>query len=291
VTLSDKLLRRLPAWGRRPANLLIHAVRAFGEDECGLRAAALAYHSLLSFFPLLLFLLFIGSRAIQSEVGQAAMVGYVQRALPELAGPTAELIRQTVGASASFGLIGAVGLLWSASVIFSVLATTFNVIWEAPPRPVWRGRLVGLVAVLSLAGLFLVSLVLRTLAVIDLPEIGLIGDRGWNLLTDLGLTIALCWLLYFWLPYRPINWRHALLAAVIAGLLWQLAKWGFGLYLEAGLSILGAVYGSLGSVIVLVLWVYASSLILFLGAELGASLAADGGRDGDRSPKAASGTG
>ncbi|HEX9797981.1 MAG TPA: YihY/virulence factor BrkB family protein [Anaerolineales bacterium] len=276
MRIPQQITRRLPEWTQRPIGVLAQTFRSFGEDECALRAAALAYHTLLSFFPLLLFLLYIASRTIQSDVSEAALIGYIGRAIPQLAETTAELIAQAVDASASFGVIGAIGLLWSASAVFSVLAATFNVIWDAEPRPVWRGRLVGLVAVLSLAGLFLVSLVLRTLAIVELPDIGALGRQPWARLTDLGLTIALCWILYLWLPNRQVNMRHALAAAVTAGSLWQVAKWGFSLYLEVGLSQLGVVYGSIGSVIVLVLWVYASSLILFLGAELGACLAKDG---------------
>jgi membrane protein len=256
-----------PAW-----TVLRHAVQDFGDDECGLRAAALSYHALLSFFPLLLFLIFIAGITIESSNSQQALIMLAERAIPELAGPAANLIRQTVAARASFGILGGLGLLWSASALFTVLTSTFSVIWEAPLRPIWRRRLIGLVSVLALGILFIFSLLTRALSAFDVAEFARIDRRWVNLGVDLGVTTMLTWVLYTWLPNRKIDWRMSLGGAVLAALLWQVAKLGFSSYLAFGLERLGAIYGSLGSVIVLVLWVYFSSVILFFGAEFAAAL-------------------
>lgn len=232
----------------------------------------MSYHVLLSFFPMLLFLLFIAGVVIQTGGTQEALLTYVERAIPELAEPASRLIERTIAASASFGLVGAVGLLWTSSALFAVLTSTFNVIWEARPRSLWRRRLIGLISVLALATLFVFSLLLRTLNAIQSVGPVPVSGRWINLGADLGVTITLSWILYTWLPNRKIDWRASLSGAVLAALLWQIAKTAFGIYVRFGIERLGAIYGSLGSVVVLVLWVYFSSSILFLGAEFAATL-------------------
>lgn len=264
--------RRLPARVTAGLRLLAKTIKAFSDDDCALRAAALGYHALLSFFPMVLFLLFIASVVISTGDTQTVLLDYIHRAIPQLAEPASSFIDRTISASASFGLLGAAGLLWSASAMFSVLTSTFSVIWEAKPRSLWRRRLMGLLTVLALAILFIFSLLMRTFSAFDLQDYLPISQQWINLGIDFTITLLLLWALYTWLPNRSIHFRAALSGAVIAAGLWQLAKAAFSLYLSFALERFGAIYGSLGSVIVLVLWVYFSSLIFFLGAEFAATL-------------------
>ncbi len=263
---------KLPPWLDRGLRVIMRSLRDFSEDECALRAAALSYHALLSFFPLLLFLLFIAGVVIRTGGTQDALLSYVERAVPALAEPATRVIQRTIAASASFGLLGAAGLLWTASALFAVLTSTFNVIWIAKPRSLWRRRLIGLLSVLALAILFIFSLLLRTLAAFEVFNGDALARRWINLAADLGVTVILSWILYTWLPNRKIDWRASLSGAVLAALLWQVAKTAFGIYVRFGLERFGAIYGSLGSVIILILWVYFSSLIFFYGAEFAAAL-------------------
>jgi membrane protein len=259
---------------KRAYRVLRQTIVSFGDDECSLRAAALAYHSLLSLFPLLLFLVFLGGVVLSSGNTLQSVEDYVRRVSPELAGTVNPVIAQTVEARGSLGLIGGAGLLWSASAIFTVLSSTFNVIWDARPRPYIMRRLVGLLAVILTVTLFVVSLLARTLSALLLPPHGSLTDRLLNTSLDFGATVLICWLLYTLLPNQKVHWPSALFGAVLASVLWQAAKAGFSLYLTSGLTRLDLVYGSLASVVVLVLWVYFSSLILFLGAEFAATLEA-----------------
>lgn len=268
----DRLLQAAPGPLRETIAVISDTMRNYGEDECGLRAAALAYYALLSLFPLLLFLIFVTSVLIEAGGIRDALTQYVERAVPQLAVPATDLLERTIESSTSFGVLGALGLLWTASAVFTVLSSTFNVIWEAKPRSLWRRRLIGLVSVLVLAIMFIFSILVRTLLAFDLASYTPLGRNYLNTGVDLGITIVLSWILYTWLPNRKVDFRASLAAALFTALLWQAAKIGFGLYLSTGLERFGAVYGSLLSVIVLVVWVYISSVILFLGAELGATL-------------------
>lgn len=271
ANLADRIPKRL----RKPYQVIAHTLRSFSEDECSLRAAALSYHVLLSIFPLLLFMLFIGGRVIQSGNTQTVLLSYVRRAFPQLAAQVTELIGRTVAASTSFGILGALGLVWSSSALFAVLTGTFNVIWEAEPRSLWLRRLISIITVLAMAVLFTFSLLARTLIAFNITPSALISQQWVSLGADLTVTISLLTILYLWLPNRSVDWRAALSGAVVAAFLWQIAKTAFSAYLSFGPDRFGAIYGSIGSVIVLVLWVYFSSLIMFLGAETAAALEAE----------------
>jgi membrane protein len=259
-------------WWDRAYHLLKDTFIAFGEDECSVRAAALAYHSLLSMFPLLLFLVFLGGILLSGGNTLQMVQDYVTRVSPALAGTVNPVIAQTVRLRGSIGLVGGIGLLWSASAIFTVLSSTFNVIWQAPPRPFIVSRLIGLLAVVLTLALFVTSLLIRTLDAFALTQ-----QAPWvrHLLgpgLDLVVTVAVTWLLYTLLPNQAVHRLPALYGAVLASLAWQIGKAGFSYYLTSGLTRLDLVYGSLASVVVLVIWVYFSSLILFLGAEFAATL-------------------
>lgn len=248
------------------------ALVSFTADECSLRAAALAYYSLLSLFPLLLFLVFLGGIVLSAGTTLQSVQGYVSRLSPQLAQTVNPVISQTVRARGSIGLIGGIGLLWAASAIFSVLSSTFNVIWDVPQRGFVVRRLIGVIAVILTATLFVVSLLARTVVTLTLPPEAPWAGRFLNAGLDFAATAAICWLLFTVLPNQRVHARSALYGALLAAALWQVAKAGFSIYLTSGLSRLDLVYGSLASVVVLVLWVYFSSLILFMGAELAAAL-------------------
>ncbi len=247
--------------------LLKATLVSFGDDECSLRAAALAFHSLLSLFPLLLFLVFLGGIVLSGGNTLQTVQDYIAHISPQLAQTVNPVIAQTVRARGSIGLISGIGLLWSASAIFDVLSSTFNVIWDARQRPLIRRRLVGVIAVILTVTLFIFSLLARTLAAFALPAQS--APIGWflNAGLDFGVTVLICWLLYALLPNQKVHPSSALLGALLAATLWQAAKMAFTLYLTSGLTRLDLVYGSLASVVILVLWVYFSSLVLFLGAE------------------------
>lgn len=262
--MADKI-RSLYSFGKE-------IVVASGEHEIALRASALAFSALLSLFPLLLFFLFLTTQFIQGAGARSALNAYLSRAIPQLAGTVDSALQEVFQSTTSLGIVAGIGLLWAASAVFTILSSTFNIIWSARQRPFWRRRLIGLLSVLVLAVLFVFSLLLRTIGAFRTGSGLLVGQQGINLVVDLGVTLILSWVLYLIMPNRQVNWVAALGGAILAALFWQLAKVGFSVYLEYALSRFDLVYGSLGSVIVLLLWMYFSSLILFVGAEIAAGL-------------------
>ncbi len=244
------------------------------ENEAGIRAAALAYQGLFSLFPLLFFLIFIGSQVITSVEVRAQLDAFLENAIPTRG--VLEFIRgiiqQTVDYRGSIGLIGLLGLLWTSSTLFSNLEASLNAVWKAPRRSVAKRRLLAILAVLILGTLFLIAIVLSAL-----PALPFLNRNNpiWDVL-DLGLglvvEILLFWLVYRILPNTSVKSPAALGGAVLAGLLWEGAQAAFRWYLTSGLDTYGAVYGTLASAIALILWAYFTGIILFLGAEFTAAL-------------------
>jgi membrane protein len=253
------------------AEILKKTIEDFGRHECGLRAAALAYQGLLSIFPMLLFMIFLGSQVLRSDATRQTVYEFVDRALPAAADEVQQVVDQTLQARRSIGVISGVGLLWTASALFTNLTTSLNAIWQASPRSFWRKRAIALLIVLVLGSLFLISIALSIVASGVLP---LNGDilRSWNLALDAFVATLFFWLLYRWLPNRRVSRRASLVGAGVATILWLAAKSAFTWLATSGLANYGLVYGSLASVILLALWAYYSGLVLYLGAVLGATL-------------------
>ncbi len=249
-------------------------VEGLTRNEAGLRAAALAYQGLFSLFPLLLFLIFIGGQLLAGGDVRGSLDEFLSQAVPTEGALDfiQEIIDQSVRNRGSIGLVGGLGLLWTSSSLLNNLTTSLNAIWGAPRRPVWRRRLVAIAGVLSLGTLFLVAIVFSALPA--LPFI----DRSnplWGLL-DLGMgvvvEVALLWVIYRWLPNVSVRAAPSLIGALLATGLWEVAQSAFRFYVTSALTNFDAVYGTLGSVIGLILWAYFTGFILFLGAELAAAL-------------------
>lgn len=256
----------------RLTRVLRSTIDGVTRHEVPVRAAALAYYGLLSIFPMLLFLVFVGSQFLESTEARLALNDSLEELLPSVSGIVQQVIDQTLESRGSIGLIGGIGLLWTASTLFNQLTTSLNVIWGAPPRPVWRRRVVAVISVLSIGILFTASVIISAMAVFPMPGEGTLIGQGLNFTLGFGVTILLFWLIYYAIPNIRVHPLGTLGASVLAALLWQIARSVFALYLASGLTNYGAVYGSLASVIALVIWAYISSLILFICAEFGAGL-------------------
>ncbi|MFQ5922522.1 MAG: YihY/virulence factor BrkB family protein [Anaerolineales bacterium] len=242
--------------------------------EVPVRAAALAYYGLFSLFPLLLFLVFVGSELLQIADAGAQLEQLLARFIPvpEVLELLEGVIDQTVARRSSIGLISALALLWTASSLFANLEASLNVIWRTPRRVVYRRRLLGVAAVLVLGLLFLLAILLSTLQAIPLitefiPYLDEL-DFGISLL----VSTLFFWLIYRWLPNAHVAPVPSLAGAALAGLAWQASQFLFRWYLTSGLSNLGAVYGTLASLIGLILWAFLTGMILFIGGIFSAVL-------------------
>jgi len=265
--------RRAVPW-RSAWEVVRETVDGMEEYEVAVRAAALAYYGLFSLFPLLLFLVFIASALLQVGDAGAQLEELLARFIPvpEVLELVEGVIDQTVARRSSIGIISALALLWTASTLFANLEASLNVIWGAPRRVVYRRRLLGVGAVLVLGLLFLLAILLSTLQAVPLVTdfIPFLDELDFGI--SLLLSVLFFWLIYRWLPNAHVEPVPSLAGAALAGLVWQASQFLFRLYLTSGLSNLGAVYGTLASLIGLVLWVFLTGMILFVGGIFSAVL-------------------
>jgi membrane protein len=251
--------------------------KAFLEHQGNANAAAIAYYTLFSIFPLTLLLISLGSLVLDSEQAQEAALSVVGVYLPTAVEFVQYNIQRVLQLRRTIGVIGVVAFIWSASGIFGGLSRAINRAWDVErPRPAWAERALAMGLVLLAAMLFLLSLlstaafeVVGRLSTIILSQSPVQPD----LLTSLSsrvlpyiFTALVFSFLYHVLPYARVTWGEVLPGALLAGLAWEVAKVGFTLYL-ARFATYNLVYGPVATVIVVLLWSYISGVIILLGAE------------------------
>jgi membrane protein len=243
--------------------------------------AALAFYTALSIAPLLIISLAVGALAF----GDKAARGEVASQMKSLVGNEgAEAVQQMIknadkpASGTAATVLGLVMLFVGASGVFSELQQSLNIIWEVEPKAgrgligIIRDRFFSFLMVLGIAFLLLVSLVLSAiLASIGKLLSGLPESINWlaqilNLTVSFGVITLLFAMIYKILPDAKIAWRQVWLGAVLTAFLFTIGKFFIGLYL--GQSSMASSYGVAGSFVVLLVWVYYSSQILYLGAAV-----------------------
>jgi membrane protein len=238
-------------------------------------AGGLTYYGVLAMFPFILFIVALASVIIapadaERLVEQLATVA--PGAVTEIVG---DRIRQ-LGEQQNVTLLGfgALGAIWAASGGMNALVRALNTAYGVnESRPFWKVR--GLAVLMTLVAGAL-SLVALLVAVASAPLADRIGGPigfaiGWLRLPVAGALMMFLWALLYWvLPdVEQKKFRFITPGSVVGVLLWVLASWGFSKYV-ASFGSYDKTYGSLGGVIVLLLWMWISSLVLLLGAEMNA---------------------
>ncbi|MBN1267801.1 MAG: YihY/virulence factor BrkB family protein [Anaerolineales bacterium] len=264
--------KRVVAFFRSMLLVLRETADSFALHECPTRAAGLAFRGLLSLFPLILFLIYITSLFLDSADTQQVLYSYLEQVIPTAAGFVEDVVDQTLEKRGPIGWIGTLGLVASASSLFYALVISLNVIWNGRRRPVWHRTAMAAVSVAGIGLLFIISIALSALATIEIPGREFL-DRAWfNRLISVVVTTFLFTFIFYWLPNRRVCKKAALAGGTLAAVLWEAAKFAFALYLTSGLTNYGLVYGSLASLVALMLWAFLSGEILLLGAEFGSAL-------------------
>jgi len=259
------------------------SVRAFFCDRCPQFAAAISYYALLSIFPAAIVMTAIFGLVISDDEAQTRVVDFLFQNLPlseaEGRGDLESIVNGVTRKFEAVGLLGVVGLLWSASALMGAVRNAFAVVWGTEhDRPPLRGKALDLMLFLGLGlliGLSLLVTVLRGLAVDFGQDLGLPGRAleaaldasGFLIPFTLGL-IAFA-VVFVVLPHPRQRLRDVWPGVVLAAVGYELAKRGFALYLDS-FGNFAAVYGSLVAVIVFLVFIYIAAMILLLGGEFAA---------------------
>lgn len=271
----------MPGWAypivRAGANFLAHRATDL--------AAALTYYAVLAVGPALIALVSTLALLGRSEQVVAGMLRFVGQLAPQSTVDELERLIKLIASSPSAGLgllLGLAGALWSSSVYVGAFGRAMNVVFEVEEgRPYWKLRpqmFLVTIVVLALVVVGGVALVLSGPIAVALGEaIGLTEQtvRTWNTVKwpiVLLLVMAVVALLYYATPNvkRP---RVRLLSAgaVVAILTWVVASTGFGYYVS-NFGTYNTTYGSLGGLIVFLLWLWITNMALVFGAELDAEI-------------------
>jgi membrane protein len=259
------------------------AIDRFAEIRGPEASASLAYYALFSLFPLTFLLVAVLGFLLESEEAFRQTVMFIRTIFPFSGDLVERNLTEVTEARGAIGAIGFLGAVWSASGFFNTLARNINRAWPSVKlRGLVQSRLVALGMVGALVALLLLSLISTTLLNLLPAFLRIIGgnpavfEAAQQLaivrLAPAVFTLLMFTGLYRWVPNKIVRWRAVIAGAGAATVAWELAKSAFTLFLRSGLARYEIVYGSLGTLIVLMVWIYLSSLITLLGAHLVASL-------------------
>lgn len=255
-------------------------VVVFSDNGVTSKSAALAFYTFFSLAPILLMVIGVGDLFYKRE----AIEGTLYTQIKGFVGSEAALQIQLIIKNASLSknslyatVISITALILSATGVFTEIQSSINQIWQLKPKPRkgWvkylLNRILSLSMILGLGFILMVSLIISTLMDLMmhrllgmLPNISVWIAYGFNLGLTLLIIAFLFSIIFKFLPDAKIEWRDVRAGAFTTAFLFMLGKFGIGYYM--GKSNPGGVYGTAGSVVIILLWVYYSAIILYFGA-------------------------
>ncbi|RZL19349.1 MAG: YihY/virulence factor BrkB family protein [Pedobacter sp.] len=258
-----------------------NAFSGFGDHKVTKLSGSLAYYTVFSMAPLLVVIislcgLFFEQEAINGKI-YGELAGFMGR---ETALQLEDIVKKAaIGDKSTVAfIIGIVTLLIGSTTVFGDIQDSINTIWGLKPKPkrgwlkMLQNRFLSFSVIISLAFLLLVSLSLT--AVLDgfssrlqarFSEVSVIVIYVINQIVTLAVISLIFGVIFKVLPDAIIKWRDVILGAVVTAVLFMLGKFGISIYI--GQSDVGSTYGAAGSLVILLLWTYYSSIILYFGAE------------------------
>ncbi len=235
-------------------------------------SAALSYYAVFSLFPLMLLLIIVIGTTLGPAAAHNQIDGVLRLFLPaSTANFLQDSIAQTLEQRGSFGLVAGITLLWSSLGFFSNLSSALSRTFrDEKGYNTWSSRVMGLGMMVALGVLLVASL--ATTVVFNLVDLVIFYQTtSWittiALIVPLSLSVAIFAFLYRFIPRRRVRWDAIWVAAFMGGGVWEVAKRAFTWYLD-NLASYSLVYGSVATMIVLMLWVYLTGIIILLGAEV-----------------------
>ena len=266
---------------RATLTLLKNTAIAFNDDDAFKLSASLSYYTIFALGPL--FFIVISLSAL--FYGRDDVQGRLYEQLNDLIGNEAALEIQNIisnaqqtHASTMGAIVGGIVLFIGATGVFTEIQSSINFIWsvKAKPKKEWLkyilNRLLSFSLVIGLGFLLLVSLVINALLTLlsdhlikKFPEfpVGLFNLA--NTVIILAVITCLFAVIYKVLPDAVISWKDAWMGSIFTAMLFLVGKFLIGCYL--GKSNLGLTYGAAASIIIILAWVFYSSVILYFGAE------------------------
>jgi len=260
----------------------------FLEKNGPYMSAAIAFYSFFSLFPLSLALIAVFSVLLGIEGFEERLVQGLKDQIPVLKEQDDEFIRNFFASLESgraiTSYLAAIGLFWASTAVFSSIRKSINSIWGIrKTRPFLQERLMDFTLLFGASFLLLSSFTLSAvltfiteISAIVFPEAPISNPRLWESLAVIVppfLTFLVFLILYWWLPNTKLTFRQVWPTALAGTVAFELSKASFILYLRNLSGVTGSIYGGVSAIIVLMAFVYVSSIILLVGAQLTARYA------------------
>ncbi len=274
---------------RNAGSLIWYALCRFQSDRCLALAAALSYTTLLAMVPLLAlaFGILTGFPAF-ADIHARIQTFVLHNLVPQAGAAVTAVLTSIVENAGKATGVGILGLAFTSIMLLSTINSTFNQIWRVErERPIlWR--ILVYWTIISLGPILFGTALSLSGAIYS----EITGDRGLRRLVSWLLPFAIeviaFSLLYAITPNRPVRWRHAMLAGVVAALLFELLKVGYVSYLRV-FPTYQSIYGALSAIPIFLVWMYLCWAVTLLGAELAAALpewqSANALKEPERSPR------
>lgn len=262
-------------------NLIKESFSEFIDDNGLKLSAALSYYTIFSLAPLLLLIISIVSIFFGREAFQGQLFGQISGLVgKQAAAQVQELIKNAALTNKSnmAAIIGGITLLIGATGVFAEIQDSINYIWsiKSKPQKSWlqylKNRLLSFSIILTLGFLLIVSLAVN--AAVDLlssrlersfSEVSVVIFTVLNVVLVLVIIAALFTVIFKVLPDGHVRWKECMVGAAFTSALFAVGKFAISFYL--GQSDFGATYGTSASIVILLTWIYYSSIILYFGAE------------------------
>lgn len=253
----------------------------FSDDKVFKLSGSLAYYTVFSLGPLLIVILylcglFLGREAIEGSI-YTQMKGFIG---PEGAAQIQEIIKNASisGKGNLAAIIGIITLLFGATTVFAEIQDSINSIWnlKAKPKKSWliliKARLMSFGIIAALGFLLLVSLGITALVEAlnnrlkeYFPDFTVAIFYILNLVITFSVVTILFAVIYKVLPDASVKWRDIISGAIVTAILFMIGKFGISFYISK--ANIGSTFGAAGSLVILLVWIYYSSVILYFGAE------------------------
>jgi membrane protein len=279
-----RFLLALVVRARRVVHLSAHSawrgLLSLYNSEDPTHAAAIAYYGLLSLFPFLLLLISVLGFLSSSDEARAATLSFILRYFPTRLDFVAAQLQALQRTRVPLGVVGGLALIWAALGFFSAVTSAVNHAWRVEKqRGYLKQKLVAFLMLVTACGLLAVVMLLFSAAQVvgarwffevasRHPALTTLRSFGVNWAATFGLIVSVGLVFYF-VPNAKVRFRDVWVGAVLTGLLWRGAFAAFSWYIR-DLSRY-SIHGSIGAVVVFLIWAYISAFILLYGVEFTAA--------------------
>lgn len=264
-------------------SLIADITNEFIDKNVPLLSAAISFYAFFSIFPLLLAIIMIFSIFLGIPDFEKTILDSLKNLIPIFDEQNDEFLKGFFDSLTSNRLatstVAAIGLIFASSAVFGSIRKSINFIWEIDKkRSFFQERVIDFTLLFVASSLLLLSFILTTglsflseLIQINFPDSPYIDPTIWNrlaLLVPPLLTFSVFAICFWWLPNIKLNFLNILPVAILATLAEEINKMVFILYLRNYSGVSGSIYGGVSAIIVFMAFIYISSIILLIGAQL-----------------------